>query len=144
MEVVAGPGDGNLIVGLVVMVVLVVVMTRRLMVQLLLVVRPRVAGRDHGALVKSVSRRLVVMVLVPVRGLLDVVALMLHRAVGAIGVLGLLARVARRGRVVEVRVAQPVLRGDDRGGGAILVQHAARRGVEPLGRCSRRGSRLRR
>ena len=85
---------------------------------------------------------MMMVMVVSVSCLLDVVTLVrIHRSVGPVRVLMLLVGIRRRGggRVVQISVTQTVLRGDDRGCGAILVQNGRRRRVEALrrrtGRC---------
>lgn len=91
MKIVTGTSDWELIVGLMVMV-MVKVMTRRLMMQLLF--RSRVTGGHHRALMKTVPRgrsRMMMMMVVSVRCLLDVVALVrIYWPVSSICVLMLL------------------------------------------------------
>lgn len=107
MKIIRGPG--YLVIGFVVMV-MVVVMTRRLMMQL--VFRPRVPGY-HRALMEIAGGRcrrwmmmvVMMMMIVSVGSLLDMVALMrIDGSVRAVRVLRLV-RVRRRRRVVQVGVA---------------------------------------
>lgn len=77
------------------MMVVMMVMTRRLMVQLLVVLRSRVASGHHGTLMKTVARgrsgMVVMMMVVSVRRLLNVVTLVrIYRSMGAVRVLMLL------------------------------------------------------
>lgn len=109
--------------------VMVVMMTRRLMMKLLLVLRSWVTSLGYCGLMKTTTCDWMVMMMMmmifSVSGLLDVITLMrIHRVHSSVL---LLIRIRRGRRVIQIGVTQTVLRRNYRRGGSILVKNGARR-----------------
>lgn len=135
VKIVRATANSYLILGIVMVVMMmVVVVTRGLMMKLLIMLRSRMTSLRHRSLMEAATgRRMMVMMMMvfPVSGLLNMIVLMrIHWRYNVL----LLIRIGGRRRVIQIGVAQTVLRGNDRRGGAILVENGTRRRVEALRR----------
>jgi len=129
---------------MVMMMMMMMMMTRGLMMKLLRVIvfRSWMTSLGHCALMETAaSRRMMVvtmMMVISVSGLLNVVVLMRvhwrYHMLLLLLLLLLLIWIWRGRGVIQVGVAQTVLRGDYRRGGTILVENGTRRRVKALRR----------
>jgi len=122
---------------MVMMMMMMMVMTRGLMMKLLCVIVFRswmTSLRHCGLMEAAASRRMMMvsMMVISVSGLLNVIVLM--RVHWRYHMLLLLIWIWRGRGVIQVGVAQTVLRGDYRCGGTILVKNGTRRRVKALRR----------